>query len=263
MLKERLLKSLDATGAKGSFVVQALNKENATAEYQSSLVVPSASLIKVFVMIEVMLRSKYNALDINTTIPVKKEDVVGFSVLKFLEQRAYTLKELLNLMITYSDNTAANVLIDFLTIKGINASLKKLGYNNSILQRKMMDFKAAEEGMQNFTNVCDVSNVLKKMYKGRLLGPPYDELMLGIMKQQADECMMRRYLPDEIRIARKSGELNNLNHEMAIVYTPKIDYLYTFFVWEAKDNNASRELLAQTSKITFDYFVNSDRRQLQ
>ena len=91
--------------------------------------------------------------------------------------------------------------------------------------------------------------------RDRLLGSPYDGQMLDIMKGQADETMMRQELPDELVIARKSGELDALDHDIAIVYTEKGNYIYIFFAWDAKDNNHARKILAETSKLVFDDFM--------
>ena len=120
-------------------------------------------------------------------------------------------------MIVYSDNTATNVLIDLFGMDGINSTIRELGYSDSVLQRKMMDFRAAEEGRQNFTSVKEMLDLMERLYEDRLLGSPYDGQMLDIMKGQADETMMRQELPDELVIARKSGELDALDHDIAIV----------------------------------------------
>ena len=158
-------------------------------------------------------------------------------------------------MIDYSDNTATNVLMDKLGIDQINEEIKKLGYRDSKLCRKMMDFKAAEEGRQNYTSVKEMFDLMDRLYSSTLLGSPYDEQMLEIMKGQADETMMRQELPDEITIARKSGELDALDHDIAIVYTEKGDYIYVFFTWDARDNNQARDILSKTSRMVFDDFI--------
>ena len=54
---------------------------------------------------------------------------------------------------------------------------------------------------------------------------------------------------------RKSGELDALDHDIAIVYTEKGNYIYIFFAWDAKDNNHARKILSETSKLVFDDFM--------
>lgn len=254
MIREKLTNYLKQENVKGAFAVKYMGK-NISYLFNESETVPSASLIKMFIMIRAFMMIKEGQLALEFEIDVKKEDIVPFSVLEFLSPRKYRLEELLRLMIVYSDNTATNVLIDFFGFKSINDAIKALGYRTSVLNRKMMDFKAAEEGRQNYTSVAEMFNLMNRIYSNRLLGEPYDEEMLEIMKGQSDETMMRQELPDELVIARKSGELDCLDHDIAIVYTEKGDYIFVFFVWDAKDNNHARNVLSKASKLVFDDFM--------
>ncbi len=253
MLKEELITYLKREKVRGAFLIKDLS-DGETFCHEEIRQVPSASLIKMYILIEAFKRIKEGTLTLEEEIAVHEEDVAAFSVLQFLKPRAYQLEELLRLMIVYSDNTATNVLIDFFGMDSLNQLMQQIGCKTSVIQRKMMDFAAAGEGRQNYTSVSDMANLLERMYRGKLLGQPFDEQMLEIMKGQADEEAMRRHLPDEIVIARKSGELAALDHDMAIVYTEQRDYIYVFFSWETGDNNCGRRVLAETSKLVFDYF---------
>ena len=249
-MREKLVTYLRSEGVSGAFAVKDL-RTGETCAFNENEVVASASLIKMFIMIRAFQKIKAGEM----MLEVRAEDVVDFSVLLFLDPRKYSLRELLKLMIVYSDNTATNVLIDLFGMDGINSTISDLGYSDSVLQRKMMDFRAAEEGRQNFTSVKEMLDLMERLYEDRLLGAPYDQQMLDIMKGQADETMMRQELPDELVIARKSGELDALDHDIAIVYTEKGNYIYIFFAWDAKDNNHARKILAETSKMVFDDFM--------
>lgn len=253
MLKEKLIQEADKRGADCAFVIKDL-KSGECWTHRNDEVIKSASLIKVFIMAEAMARVKKGELSLETEIEVEESDIVDFSVLLFLKTRAYALEELLNLMIVYSDNTATNVLIDYLGMDAINNRIRELGYEKSILQRKMMDFASARAGKENYTTPDEMADFLQRLYNRELLQEPYDSIMLKIMEGQADETMMRDHLPDEIMIARKSGELDCLDHDIAIVFGNETNYLYCFFGWNAESNNEARQLLGVTSKITYDFF---------
>ncbi len=253
MLKERLIKAAEGRGAECAFVVKDL-KDGSVCAYREDEVVSSFSLIKVFILAEAVRRIRCGELALDTEIDVKASDVVDFSVLVFLKERAYTLEELLRLMIVYSDNTATNVLIDYLGYDDINKHIRDLGFEKSLLQRKMMDFEAKKEGRDNLTTAGEMAEFLERLYRKELLGAEADELMLDIMKGQADEMDMRLQLPDELPIARKSGEGDCLNHEIAIVFAESIDYIFCFLSWNGPDNNQTRQLMSDTSKIVYDFF---------
>lgn len=259
VLKEKLIREAENRGADCAFVIRDL-KNGGEWTYRENETIKSASLIKVFIMAEAMCRIQNGALALSSGIHVTESDIVDFSVLQFLKPRTYSLEELLNLMIVYSDNTATNVLIDYLGIDYINQRIRKLGFKKSILQRKMMDFESARNGKENYTSPAEMAEFMQRLYDGRLLGEGYDQIMLDIMKGQADETTMRDHLPDEIPIARKSGELDCLDHDVAIVFGEKTDYMYCFFGWNAESNNEARQLLGVTSKIVYDFFEDKNNQ---
>lgn len=252
MLKKQLLEAISHTDTECAFIIRNL-KTGQVWSHREKEYIRSESLIKVFIMMEAVKRIKNGSLSVDSEIPVQADDVVPFSVLEFIKPRNYHLEELLRLMIVYSDNTATNVLMDFLGTGSINSSIRDAGFEKSVLQRKMMDFGSAEEGRENYTTPEEMADFMERLYEQRMLGGIYDDLMLDIMKGQCDETMMREHLPDEIIIARKSGELDGLNHDIAIVYGEKCDYIYAFFVWGACSNNEARAIIGDTSKIVYDF----------
>lgn len=254
MLKEELIRYTELIGAQSAFVIRNFNTGE-TVAHNETLVAPSASLIKIPVMIETFRQIISGLLDPDLRLSVAPDEIVAFSVLEFLDSNnTYSLLDLIKLMIIYSDNTAANILIDFLGMGNVNNCIQGLGLKDTKLQRKMMDAASRKQGKENLTTAGEMAELMIRLYRGEIIDNSYSGQMLDIMKGQADECMMRVDLPDEITIARKSGELENLNHEMAIVYGNQCNYLYVFFVWDAQSNNEARQVLQRTSKIVFDYF---------
>ncbi len=47
-------------------------------------------------------------------------------------------------MVTHSDNTAANMLIDLLGFDYLNRTFREMGLQQTNLSRKMMDFRSRE-----------------------------------------------------------------------------------------------------------------------
>ena len=90
MLKERLIKAAEDRGAECAFVVKDL-KDGSVCAYREDEVVSSFSLIKVCILAEAVRRIRCGELALDTEIDVKASDVVDFSVLVFLKEKAYTL----------------------------------------------------------------------------------------------------------------------------------------------------------------------------
>lgn len=254
MLMNELQKCVKEIGGECAFVIKNLNTD-ISYSYNENNIVPSASLIKIMVMIEVMTQVKEGKLSLNMRLSIKENEKVPYSVLEFLDcGNTYTLLDLVKLMIIYSDNTAANMLMDLVGMENVNNCIKGLGLKKTNLKRKMMDLKAREEGRENDTTAGEMADIMMRLYKGEIVNKQYSTLILDIMRGQGDESMMRVDLPDDIEIARKSGELENLDHEMAIVYGDNCNYLYIFFAWGTETNNDARKILQKTSKIVYDYF---------
>ncbi|WP_255222755.1 serine hydrolase, partial [Shouchella clausii] len=69
----------------------------------------------------------------------------------------------MTLMIIVSDNTATNLIIELLGIEKINQLFKDLGFNNTSLNRKMMDFEALKNGIDNTTTARDMVYGIKAL----------------------------------------------------------------------------------------------------
>jgi beta-lactamase class A len=157
MLKEVILKSIDHEKMKCAFVVKNL-KTNECATFNENEVVPSASVIKVFIMAEILRQVKEGKLSLKQRIVVDEKVKVPFSILTLLENgNSYSLADIITLMIVQSDNTASNILSDIAGMENVNKMIRSLGLNNSVLQRKMMDFNARKEGRENYTTASEMA----------------------------------------------------------------------------------------------------------
>lgn len=80
-----------------------------------------------------------------------------------------TIRDLCNLMIILSDNTATNVLIDRLGIDEINKTIKNLGLKNTILSRKMYDMESKKLGNENYFSLSDMAIILESIHNETLI----------------------------------------------------------------------------------------------
>jgi beta-lactamase class A len=257
MLQKLILQSIDFQKMNCAFMIRNL-KTGEYASYNQEERTPSASLIKLLIMAEIIHQEKEGKLDLRQRISVKTEDKVAFSVLTMLETgNSYSLNDILTLMIVQSDNTAANILIDMAGMAEINKFCIDLNLKETMLQRKMMDLNARKAGRENFTTASDMALFLGRLYRGQFLDTASSTYMIDIMKNQLDNTMMRLYIPDETVIAHKTGELDSIAHEAGIVYHEKGDYLFVVLIWDALTNNDARQAIGQISKIVYDYFGES------
>ncbi len=199
--------------------------------YRGNETMPSASMIKVFILALAYQDIADGTLSRNETFTLTRDNVVGGS--GTLQNRAYgtrvPLKELLEKMIIDSDNTATNILIDRLGMENINAYMQAHGYRSSVLRRKMMDLAALQAGRDNLTSVKDVGLLFKRLYNGTCVSPELDAEMLGIYDQQTDNDKIPARLPEGTVVAHKTGEVSDVRHDGGIVYTANGDYVLVIF----------------------------------
>ena len=160
-------------------------------------------------------------------------------------------------MIIDSDNTATNVLIDLLGMDKINERINSLGMNNTKLQRKMMDFEAIKEGGNNSTSLKDMLIVMEGLYRGEIINKEISKRAIDIMKNQRDNSMLKRYITENVVVANKTGELDNLNNDVGIFYTKRADYFIGVFVHKSQNNQKAYEIIGKLSKKVYDYFIDN------
>lgn len=250
-----ILHKIDITKIKYSLFVKNLFTGEVIC-YDENKVIPSASLIKIPIMVVVFKQVNEKILKLEEKIKIKQKDKVPFSILSLLDTDLFTLKDLITLMIIQSDNTATNILIDMVGMDNVNTFIKSIGLQNTVLQRKMMDFEARKNGLENYTTAKDISILLEMMYRGILIDRKYSNLMLTILKAQLDNSMMRLFIPDTVEIAHKTGELEGIDHDVGIVFLNKNDYIFSMLTYNAESNNLARKTIGEVSKNIYDYFMN-------
>lgn len=256
MLDKNLRQFINDKNAKISVVLKDLKKDKLIYKYKEARQMPSASIIKIIIMLEALKQVIKGKFKLDEVIDIKEEDKVEYSIITELEINKYTFKDIITLMIIVSDNSATNILIDLLGIENINRIAKELGLENTVLQRKMMDFEAIKAGRQNYISPLDMVKVFELIYKKEVLNEDMCNLMLNILKRQKDKEMLSRYLKPEIVIAHKTGELENLNHDIGIVYLGDIEYILGVFVTDSQNNLECKKIIGSISKIVYDHFKN-------
>ena len=188
---------------------------------------PSASLIKIPIMIQAFRQVAEGRISFDTLLPLH-QPVDGGSFGEKTEGTPVSIRELVQHMIVESDNTCTNMLIDLLSMDAINEEIFRQGMKQTILQRKMMDFAAAKKGRENKTTPVDMGQLLLRLARGKCLGEQKDRAMLQILSQQEDNCILPAQIPHTIRVDHKTGELDGLYHDCGIVWKENAPYVCCF-----------------------------------
>lgn len=215
---------------------------------------PAASLIKVPIMYEIMRQAAEGNLCLAERLTAKDRDKTdGAGILKELNDGlSLTIRELVTLMIIISDNTATNMLIDFIGMDAVNRTMNDLGLSSTVLRRMMMDDAAARAGRENLTSAADMTNLFRVLYMGRKLPLEYHDMMLDILKRQQVRDKLPFYLPEEMVVAHKTGTLAGVEHDAGILYLPDGDYLAVVLMAGLATNQEGILTIAHAGRIIYE-----------
>jgi beta-lactamase class A len=225
-------------------------------EMQEEMLFPSASLVKIPIMAVCFDDYSRGMLDLTKTLVIRNRLKAGGSgKLKDLSAGTRVRIDTLNqLMITESDNTAANTLIDFFGFAYLNRAFQRLGLKHTNIVRLMMDFKSRDQGAENFTTAADMAFFLRRIYTGEFLNQEISEQCLDILKQQKMRDRIPKRLPADTVVAHKTGLENGVCHDVGIVFTSGGDFLICVLTkHNEKTSLLAKKLIIDIAKSVYDY----------
>lgn len=232
---------------------------------------PTASMIKIVVLFELVRQCAKGQAQMWERLTLRAEDkTLGSGLLvDFDEGARLTLRDLAVLMMSISDNTATNVLIDRLGIHAINLACRDGGMYDTELRGKI-EFDRIRESNDNLavTVPVDFARFLASLRRGELIPTGQVEQMLGIMRIQKYIEPIRKLLPfnpygfefgeaQEVWVASKTGSLKGVRCEGGLVHTPHAEWSLCVMTKDCPDNSWTSEntgvrFISTVSKTVYD-----------
>jgi len=184
-------------------------------------VLPTASSIKIAILAELYRQAQQGKLKLGDLYTLQSSDLVGGSgIAEALTPGVtrLTIRDVAALMISVSDNSATNIIIDRVGMENVNALLDSLGLTRTRLRRKMMDVKAAGEGRENIATPREMVMLLEALYRGKVLNKQMTGDFFALLSVHK-ESYIPRELPEDLRVANKPGELEGVRNDSGIVFT--------------------------------------------
>ncbi len=179
----------------------------------------AASMIKLLILAEYAAQVDAGTIDPNASRTINADEIVGGTgEIQNRGAGSYTYGDLALFMIMYSDNTAANVLIDTLGADNINLRASELRLANTHLNRKMMDL---DSNVENYISANDAAEILVQIANDTLAKPSTCDTLEGYLLRQTDSLGLTQGLPAGIKFAHKTGSLDPIRHDGGIVLAEK------------------------------------------
>jgi beta-lactamase class A len=247
---------------------------------------PTASTIKVAVMVEAYHQAAEGKLPLDTRVQLRDSDKVGGSGILngMAEGLELKVRDLIHLMITLSDNTATNMLVTRLGAKQIDDRMAGYGLTQTkIFRPTFRDGRAdvfpeleREFGL-GMTTPREMVTLMALIAGGKAVNADASSRMLATLRRQQDRAMVPRLLPqeggieignktgtDSEKLADASGRRGAIRADAAIVTGPGTNYVIAIYTRRGADqgygvDNAALLAGARISRIVFDGFAGKTR----
>lgn len=192
----------------------------------------SASTIKISIMVEIYRQIDRGQRTLNDPIRLTKEDICpGSGVLLHLHPGLeLTLRDVIYLMMSISDNTATNILIDLAGMDQVNQTIASLGMANSALGRKMRGVPAQPGDPENWATPNDFRNAIDSILTGAAASAESCAAMVEMLTLQQNTRRIGRSFPEgALPWGSKTGTVGNVSHDAGFVRGPNGDMIVTVF----------------------------------
>ncbi len=254
---------------------------DARLEFNADEIFPAASVIKLPVLVEAFRQISAGTLSLDQRIEVLDADkVIGSGVLKELRAGlAPTLDDLLLLMMSISDNTAANIVIDRVGIENVNAMMMRLGLKQTRLTGKILIDQTRKtetntgKAERSPTTPRDLARLLTLIERcDPIVGVHAEncERLFSILKHTQTNSTIARGLPHEqlhadnsdekITLAYKTGSIRGVVNDAGIVYTPQVKYVVVLMSKDSQDERLAQDaegrvVLGRISELIYHEFA--------
>ena len=193
-----------------------------------------ASTIKLGVMMEVYHQASQGEFSLEDLLPVKNsfssiadqsefslspEDDSETDLYRHIGEQL-SIRDLTRLMIVFSSNLATDLLIEKVGAARVTRFMQTLGTNDLVIRRGLEDKKAYALGMNNSATARSLMQILIRLARRSVVDPAASDEMIDILRQQHFNEGIPAQLPAGVIVAHKTGWIEKVYHDAAIVYPP-------------------------------------------
>ena len=257
------------SGFNGDIGIYIKNLKNAkTVSINADTIFPTASIVKVPIMLGIMNKMQKDELNYDQELIYKDsllyegEDILG----SFKNGEKILLKKVIMLMLTTSDNTAS-LWLQSLAGKGtrINEILDSLGFKNTRVNSRTPG-RENNRTMYGWgqTTAFEMGTIIERIYRNEIFSQQACERMMRCLgRNYWDENEAISQIPPYIEVFSKNGCVDATRSEVLLVNAPHNPYVFCIFTKNNKDtswthNNEAWTLARKISAMLWNYFEPHD-----
>jgi beta-lactamase class A len=260
---EREVKELlkDFHGTAGVHILHI--KSGKTVDVTADSIFPTASMIKIPILIGIMDKIRKGELDYHQKLVYKDsllyegEDILG----SFKNNEQVELSKVIMLMCTTSDNTASLWLQSLAgTGTRINTILDSLGFVYTRVNSRTPGREAARDlyGWGQ-TTPREMVRMMQMLYQGKVFDKNSSDRMIRILGRNYWDEEALGEIPAGVFVASKNGAVNRSRSETALVMAPKGPYIFSVITKDQQDerwepDNEGWVLARNLSRLVWDHY---------
>jgi beta-lactamase class A len=240
-------------------------KNNKTVMVNADTIFPTASMVKIPILIGIMDKISRGELDYRQNLTYRDSllyagvDILG----SFKDTEKVELGKVMMLSLTMSDNTAS-LWLQSLAGKGvrINQILDSLGFKNTRVNSRTPGRQAnqSEYGWGQ-TTPKEMATIMERISKGEIISKERSAQMLRLLGRNYWDEEAISQIPSDVFIASKNGAVDESRSEVLFVNGKGARYIFCVCTKNNKDQswlstNEAWILTRKLSKLAWDHFSN-------
>lgn len=224
-LSEKLLPIIERHQGDVAVMVKHL-ESGESFEHDADEVMPTASLIKLAVMVEAYQQVESGKVSLSEVIPLRDDDKVqgsGILTSHFSSGLQLSLRDAVRLMIAYSDNTATNLVVDRIGLSSVAKGMESLKLPETKLHAKVFrgetsifPDRSKKYGLGS-TTARETVKLLELIHRREVVSQKACDDMLAHLRACQDKTMLVRLLPEGTKVAHKTGAVTAVRCDAGLI----------------------------------------------
>jgi beta-lactamase class A len=223
------------------------------SEMGSDRVLPAASTIKLPILIALFQDVDAQKIKLTEQLTISDRTIAGGSGDLRNKKPGSQVSVIVaaTKMMTISDNTATNILIDRLGGKAaLNQRFRTWGLKVTTINQPLPDLAGT-----NTTTAKELTRSILAIERGKIVSEFSRAQMIKMMSNTLRNTMLPKGLGVGAKIAHKTGDIGTLVADVGSIKSSSgKNYLAAVLVTRPHNSPAGPELIRQMSKIVYDYF---------
>jgi len=239
-------------------------KTGETVEISADSLFPTASMIKVPIMLKIFDMIDHGIMNYDDELVWYADSIAypyaGSILYSFQEGKSISLKIVVSLMMSYSDNHASLWCQKLAGGSQINRWLENNGFKNtrvnSRTEGRQNDWKKYGWGQ---TTPREMAEMLVLIREGKAVSPAASEEMYRVLTRPYWHDVALSQIPPYIQVACKNGAVGDSRSEVLLVNAPSGDYVFCIITKNQQDtswnhDNEGYALILNTSRLLWEHF---------